>query len=396
MKHVTSLERILSPVDVASFYREYYEKRPLLIKRETSDYFENLLSIRDISVLLERKDIRYPAIRLVKDGKELAQTDYLKSYVFGKEIFDRVVDNDRLFTFFSQGITVVLQALHRTLPPLTDFCQDLEKYFNFPVQTNIYLTPGTSQGFRPHFDNHDVFVLQVFGSKKWKIYDSPVFLPKRKFDRKKWEKTEPRIETELHQGDTLYIPRGFVHEASTTNSASMHITLGLLGYTWMDVLRCVSEKSGRVKDFRKIADWSRLSDKQIKENLADLIRKLLEDINPQEIKKEFSKRLIRKAMSSDRNRLADLMTYNKISPATTLALRDDIIYNLEKVEGFVKLSYYNKTISFPEYVYETICLIIEHQRFSISGLGGRLNENGNLILCKKLLQEGFLTICDGA
>jgi ribosomal protein L16 Arg81 hydroxylase len=40
------------------------------------------------------------------------------------------------------------------------------------VQTNIYLTPASNQGFRTHYDNHDVMVVQVEGEKLWRFYNS--------------------------------------------------------------------------------------------------------------------------------------------------------------------------------------------------------------------------------
>ena len=35
------------------------------------------------------------------------------------------------------------------------------------MQINAYITPPENQGFAAHYDTHDVFVLQVSGSKRW-------------------------------------------------------------------------------------------------------------------------------------------------------------------------------------------------------------------------------------
>jgi lysine-specific demethylase/histidyl-hydroxylase NO66 len=48
------------------------------------------------------------------------------------------------------------------------------------VQINAYLTPPAQAGFPPHFDNTDLFILQVAGSKEWCVhsdYTNRVALP---------------------------------------------------------------------------------------------------------------------------------------------------------------------------------------------------------------------------
>ena len=57
--------------------------------------------------------------------------------------------------------------------------------------------------------------------------------------RKQVEETpaEPVVlDSTLQQGDLLYIPRGFVHQATTAAEASAHVTLALEARTWRDVL----------------------------------------------------------------------------------------------------------------------------------------------------------------
>ena len=35
---------------------------------------------------------------------------------------------------------------------------------------NAYITPESARGFEPHYDVHDVFVLQVSGEKHWSVH----------------------------------------------------------------------------------------------------------------------------------------------------------------------------------------------------------------------------------
>lgn len=46
----------------------------------------------------------------------------------------------------------------------------MQEYFHCLVGANAYLTPPNSQGFAPHYDDIEAFVLQIEGRKKWKLY----------------------------------------------------------------------------------------------------------------------------------------------------------------------------------------------------------------------------------
>src|SRR5204862_283793 len=82
----------------------------------------------------------------------------------GAEIADQVAD-DKVLSALADGSTLVLQGLHRTWPPLVGFGTQLADELGHPVQINAYITPPQNQGFAPHHDVHDVFVLQVSGRK---------------------------------------------------------------------------------------------------------------------------------------------------------------------------------------------------------------------------------------
>ena len=83
----------------------------------------------------------------------------------------------KVYQLFQEGSTIALAFLDTVVPALTLFCRTLENELCHPCQTNVYLTPPGAQGAKPHYDTHDVFVLQVEGSKKWTIYGTPVDLP---------------------------------------------------------------------------------------------------------------------------------------------------------------------------------------------------------------------------
>ena len=114
--------------------------------------------------------------------------------------------------------------------PVALYCRGVEAALGWPVQANAYRTPASAQGFAVHHDTHDVFVLQVCGHKRWRIYEPVVEAPLKD---QRWSAAdadavgEPLHDITLRAGDTLYIPRGWPHEAASADEASLHITVGL-------------------------------------------------------------------------------------------------------------------------------------------------------------------------
>lgn len=98
------------------------------------------------------------------------------------------------------------------------------------VGANVYLTPKNSQGFAPHYDDIEAFVLQVEGKKRWRLYKPRTrkeMLPRESSKNFKQEEIgEPCLDVILEAGDLLYFPRGYIHQALTLkNHHSLHITV---------------------------------------------------------------------------------------------------------------------------------------------------------------------------
>src|SRR5262249_33976009 len=117
-------------------------------------------------------------------------------------------------------------------------CRLMEQELGHYFRTNLYLSPPHSTVTTPHWDSHDVFILQMLGSKHWQIEVERRILPDRA-DRTGADSREFRAKTmsfTLNQGDMIYIPRGFVHAAKCGPDPSLHITLGLVPVNMEDLL----------------------------------------------------------------------------------------------------------------------------------------------------------------
>jgi hypothetical protein len=205
--------------------------------------FADLFSAEAVDDLIARHGLRTPFLRMAKDGSVLATASFTRSGGVGAGIADQVAD-DKVLAQLAGGATLVLQALHRTWPPLIDFGTALAAELGHPVQINAYITPPQNQGFAAHYDTHDVFVLQVAGSKRWTIHrpvlDDP--LPDQTWDRRRSQVSAraaetPLIDTILAPGDALYLPRGYLHSAVAQGEVSIHLTVGVHALTAYDLAR---------------------------------------------------------------------------------------------------------------------------------------------------------------
>lgn len=242
-----ALSWLIGPISQTEFLKRYYEREALIVPRDEPDRFAPLLSIAHIDGLIASSDLRATNVDLADANRELNR----ESWVMEGGAVDRAVIAHQ----HSLGATIILQQLHQSDPDLAAFCRAMEKTFSCHVQTNIYLTPPSAQGFHTHYDNHDVFVLQVEGEKRWRLYGSPVTTPYRgeRFERGKHDLGEPTSEFVLKAGDCAYVPRGLVHDASTSGDGpSLHITCGLIVKTWAEViLEAVSEVALSEVEFRR-------------------------------------------------------------------------------------------------------------------------------------------------
>lgn len=238
---------LLDPIDHDTFLRDYHEKKAFVAKRKDTDRYSPLLSLARIDELISSIDFQAGSLDMTRADPPIHREDYTFS--------NGMVDRGAIARNFQDRATIILPQLHTMDATLAEFCRSLEALFSCHVQTNIYLTPPDAQGFKTHYDDHDVFVLQVSGSKSWRLYNTPVENPYRgeNFEPGVHEAGEPVEEFVLEAGECAYVPRGLMHDALTHgDEASLHITVGLIVKTWADLmLEVVSEVALDEPGFRK-------------------------------------------------------------------------------------------------------------------------------------------------
>jgi len=245
-------------VDAATFAGVHWSRTPLLTRAKelagvNPEGFSDLLSVGDVDELVSDRALRAPFFRTVREGGSLPTP--LRTVTAGNRRIADVVDAEALRAQYAEGATLVLQSVHRMHPPVGRFCRQLAQELGHATQCNAYVTPaGDAQGFDFHHDTHDVFVLQVSGRKRWIVHEPVVRLPLPSQPQAGQhlvpEGAEALLDVKLEAGDCLYLPRGYVHAALTTDEHSVHLTIGVLSSTWFDVLADTVTLAGQDQSFR--------------------------------------------------------------------------------------------------------------------------------------------------
>jgi hypothetical protein len=154
---------------------------------------------------------------------------------------DRALYANSLFAAFLDGCSVIVNHADFFSPWIAALCEDIQ--LSFPhAYANTYLTPAGCQAVSAHADDRDVLVIQIFGSKQWKVYQKvPVPYP---YPHEQVGKNDLEVPAEVLQGpvlmertlrpgDVLYMPRGYVHQARSLQSEpSFHATVALATHDW--------------------------------------------------------------------------------------------------------------------------------------------------------------------
>lgn len=246
-----TLEEVLKPLSVEAFFRDVWGQNYFFQKGDGSK-FSDLLPWNAINRILSEHRLDHPRLRLAKDGENVSPTSFLSYQQSRRGVQIPRLRAADLMNLLRDGATLIVDAIDETYSPLRAFSENLEKTFREYVQVNAYAGWGVTKGFDLHWDDHDVFVMQVEGRKAWKVYGQsrkfPLFRDKAGYfqppDEVLWEGI-------LEQGDLLYIPRGWWHVATAMGEPTLHLTFGINNPTGIDLLNWLAETLIESEAFRK-------------------------------------------------------------------------------------------------------------------------------------------------
>lgn len=224
---------LIHPFPIEDFFQNNWEKTPVHIKRSIPNYYSALMSTSMIDDILRKNNILYT--------KNLDITSYSNGQRETHNPQGRALPSV-VWDYYSNGCSIRMLNPQTYIKKIHTLNATLQELFGCFVGSNFYLTPPGSQGFAPHYDDIEAFILQIEGKKHWRLYNprsQSEYLPRYSSDNfKPSEIGEPIIDVILNPGDLLYFPRGTIHQGETLDdSHSLHLTLSVYQKnSWGDYL----------------------------------------------------------------------------------------------------------------------------------------------------------------
>jgi len=369
--------------DVERFLQRDWARAPFLCEARRESGFDDLASLDDLDRMISSLGLRASSLRMVQDGKTLPVSAYTTPAGPKSRTTDRPVDAASVYSRFEEGATIVLESLHRYWRPLTDFCRELELALGHRLQVNAYITPPGSQGFDVHRDTHDVFVMQVSGTKHWVVYD-------REDDGR------VLIDRDLRRGEALYIPTGFPHAASAGSSASAHLTVGILTHDSMDVVREVIKLAEEEPVFaERLPAGSTTDAGAMRETVVaslDELRAWLDKVDVDELTQRVARKVMSSAQPVVRGQLRQLELVEGINASTELVRRPGAVCVLFPGDTSLKILLVDRELQMPLAAEGAIQEVAGRDRLQASDLHPFLEPDGALVLVRRLVREGLLEV----
>lgn len=381
------------PFPKDEFFNTIWQKKPKLISHNRPDYFNQFFSSVAVENILEYCQPNPPTVRLVSNvSKEKRDVPFSPN---GR------LNLDKIRKSYARGYTVVINSVENFDIPVSKAARSFESELGARVQVNSYLTPREAQGFSPHYDTHDVFIGQIEGIKKWKIYQSDSVCPLNEMlegDDQLRVSKHAASEFDLHPGDVLYIPRGWIHEAETLDTASLHLTFGVHPPLGLDLIAsALEDMTRRYPEFREALPIGRLSSKEnitiVADKFAELVNLFADNAchlrSADAIDDEFSRR---GRNGGDGHLFADVDVLHTLSDKTIIQRRADLNCRIIRVEGSMGIQFINSLISCPDNFESAMCFVAERKEpFCVSSLP-ELTETERMAFSISLVTEGLCRI----
>jgi 50S ribosomal protein L16 3-hydroxylase len=215
--------QILGGLSRKDFLKQYWQKKPLLIRQAFPDY-QSPLSAEELAGLACEEGVESRLI-LEQGGDNPWQVRH-----------GPFVESD--FTALPESHwSLLVQAVDHHIPELACLLDEFDFIPNWRIDDLMISFAQVHGNVGPHMDNYDVFLLQVQGKRHWHINDNEYTDNDFMFgtDLRLLKSFESKQDWILEPGDMLYLPPGIAHHGIALDDC-MTFSIGFRAPTQKELL----------------------------------------------------------------------------------------------------------------------------------------------------------------
>lgn len=218
-------DSLFGDISVEEFLRDYWQKKPLLIRNAFPD-LEVPVGADELAGLALEEDVES---RLIINKPDQDHWE-IQHGPLSEETFEQLPESNW---------TLLVQAVDHWVPEAADIVEQFRFIPNWRYDDLMVSFATQNGGVGPHYDNYDVFLIQTQGKRRWEVGgffdqnsprrpDTPVMIIPD------WE---PEHTWVLEPGDMLYIPPQVGHNGVSESDDCMTYSVGFRAPSHAEIMR---------------------------------------------------------------------------------------------------------------------------------------------------------------
>jgi hypothetical protein len=211
---ISTLQELVAPFTEAEFLTHLRDRTVAFVPTSGPHRFETLLDWDELNHLIE--SVHYPIERLSVLGNPFSVSFYLN---------DDRVDLAAFSSLMDQGAHIIFGRLDEYVPSLWRLCRQIAEQTGERVTAEAIVTSGKGCALPQHYNNEDICVLQMAGSKRWQLCGPAVVNPVKSMLDQPTPQSAPFFDEVLRAGDFLFLPAGYWHRCENGAGRSLHVSI---------------------------------------------------------------------------------------------------------------------------------------------------------------------------
>jgi len=203
---ITDLQTLITPLSEADFLAALRERKLTFLPGSEPRRFENLLTWQTLNHLLEGAAFPLPLLRVLHESTPIPESLYVKQ----GRVFSRALSN-----LLNQGVSLIFNRLENHVPALRVLCNNITRQTFEHIRAAAVITSGHGGALECHYDDQDLIILQIAGTKRWHVFG----VSDRRPD------CSPVFDGVLKPGDLVFLPAREGDDFESGPHRSLHISI---------------------------------------------------------------------------------------------------------------------------------------------------------------------------